>query len=136
MLAHIERRLKQIKQNNDPMGSLSVILAGDIAQLPPIGDSPVYSDSNTLKGFAQIGAKIYRSFDTCINLKQQQRQDCSSQQEFRELLLRLRAGKPNDEDILHLNMRCINNFDQTHVETFEDAIRLFPGNLEVDVYNK
>lgn len=44
LLAHIDRRLRQATGHlMQPFGGVSVILVGDILQLPPVGDKPLYN---------------------------------------------------------------------------------------------
>ncbi len=48
MLAWVDKRLRQATGKLDqPMGGLSLILVGDLGQLPPVGDRPLYAPPST-----------------------------------------------------------------------------------------
>ena len=43
LLAQIDKRLRQATGRiSEPFGGVSIILVGDILQLPPVGDKPLY----------------------------------------------------------------------------------------------
>lgn len=123
MLTWIDKDLRQgTGQLDTPLGGLSLILFGDFAQLPPVGDSPLFS--NAPKGSLQVhGHTLYQLFTTTVFLEQSHRHagfdpDAVA---FRSLLLRLRDGTVNHSDWLLAHSPQ----DATSSSEFTDVIRLY-----------
>ena len=100
LLGWIDRRCRQATTKNDePFGGISIILVGDIAQLPPVGDKVLYykrpvGETDTL------AFMMYRKFETVIKLTKNERStgDGDSQEQFRNLLYNLRNGDSSVDD--------------------------------------
>ena len=111
-----------------------------MGQLPPIGESPLYS-STACKGVdTNRGRQLYLTFDVVIQLRQIMRQsgNSASQVKFREALLRLRKGQPSYEDWHDLYMsRSYAKGQQTNsvAKQFADAVRLFSRREDVAEFN-
>lgn len=93
--AWVDKRLRQATGKlHEPLGGISVILLGDFAQLPPIGDKPIYAASPTSL-LAQHGYSIYNLFQTVVMLRRNIRQAGNNAQAkvFTEILLRMRDGQ-------------------------------------------
>lgn len=110
MLGWIDRRCKQGKAVMDQaFGGMSVILVGDIAQLPPIGDAVLYHKKPTgdasLQGFCS-----YNSFKVVVELKTNQRVNSPEEEIFRTLQIRLRNGESTQEDWEILLSRSVHHF--------------------------
>ena len=90
-LIQIDKHLRAARpQKQDQIfGGLSIILLGDIKQLPPIGDTPLYNRSAT----SAAGFNLYREFKDTLFFDQIQRQEGEENREFREQLGRLAEGK-------------------------------------------
>ena len=135
MLAWIDKRLRQATGQLDThFGGLSIILFGDFAQLPPVGDSPLYS--NSPKGSLQIhGHTMYQLFTTVVILSESLRQAGSAPDAviFRSLLLRLRNGTVNESDWKLLLDRAPQNV--ANHSDFTNAIRLHYDKASVAEYN-
>src|ERR1700683_1156432 len=90
-------------QNADEIfGGMPTIFFGDFAQLPPVGDSPMYSDkpSGYRTALHAEGRCVFESFKQSVTLNTifcQAGQD-AEQVKFREALLRLRTYSINSED--------------------------------------
>ena len=110
------------------MGGIGVLLFGDFAQLPPVGDTPLYSSKIPLKPFQIAGRDVYLSFDKSITLQhifRQQGDDPVSQQ-FRDLLLRQRTYSITQGDYDLLSTRFFQHLSNEEKNTFNDVIHLFP----------
>ena len=97
MLRKIDVRLKEARPNrgDEPFGGMSIMLAGDLNQLPPIGDTPLYQSARSLKRnvyteHSAVGFALYKLFDkyTYI-LDEQMRQRGPENVLFKEELNRL-----------------------------------------------
>lgn len=125
LLAWVDNRLRQGTGRLDrPLGNMSVILIGDFAQLPPVGDKVLYSPSPTTD-LSRHGYAIYCLFTTVVTLTQLLRQEGDSHEvvAFRCLLLRLRNGNVTEDDwklLLTLSPQNASNSPD-----FTDAIHLF-----------
>ena len=100
MLGWIDRRCRQGTGRFDlPFGGISVILVGDIAQLPPVLEKVLYhkkpNEENETTGFF-----IYRLFDKVVNLTKNERSkgENNDQKRFQQLLLNLRNGDSTESD--------------------------------------
>ena len=90
----IDKRCKQATgYHNHVLGRKSFILTGDPGQLLPVGDKPLYHPQPS-NAIAEQGYQTYRTFDKVVKLIVNQRVQGASieQQQFRDLLLRLRVG--------------------------------------------
>ena len=95
MMAWVDKRLRQATTNLDIPG-MSVILIGDFAQLPPVGDRPLFAP----EGEGSHGHTMYNLFTDIVILDQiiQQSGMTMETKEFREILLRLRNGQTTESD--------------------------------------
>ena len=131
----IDKRCKQATGYNDKVfAGKSLILTGDLGQLPPVADKPLYhaKPSSTV---GEQGFQAYPLFDKLVKLTVNQRvQGMTSEQvSFRELLLRLCKGESTIDDWKLLLTRQPLNV--TNIQQFNDATRLFYSNEQVANYN-
>ena len=138
MLAKIDLRLRQAKACNRLFGGISVVLVGDPAQLPPVMDSTLYSESCKAK-YSNEGAMAYSQFRKVITLDQLQRQVVEEgderQQLFLQTLTNIRNGKVTEADF-HLLKSLVPNRNTDYQQgRFSEAIRLYATNEKVDSYN-
>ncbi|EIM85240.1 uncharacterized protein STEHIDRAFT_60036, partial [Stereum hirsutum FP-91666 SS1] len=98
-LLEISEALSAAKGNSSAFGNISIILAGDFAQLPPVGEKRLYSRLDTrsvAQGGTQRGQKaifgklLWLSFNTVVVLDQIMRQGGNENIRFVQLLARLR----------------------------------------------
>ena len=111
-----------------------MILIGDPGQLPPVADKPLYHAQPSTP-IGEQGYLTYKMFDKVVKLTVNQRvQGCSSaQQQFRNLLLRLRTGETTSDDwqlLLTCQPSRVGNISEFH-----DATRLYYSSDEVSAYN-
>ena len=88
MMAWVDKRLRQATTHFDiPFGGISVILIGDFAQLPPVGDCPIFAQ----EGAGSHGYTMYNLFTKVVILDQIIRQSGISREsaKFKELPMRL-----------------------------------------------
>ena len=103
----------------------------ETAQLPPVADRPLYSNSSK-EGITFDGYSMYL-FSTVIILKQVLRQAGTYCHDFRQLLMHVRDGAITHSDWKQLLKRTPMNASNS--QDFEDAVRLFYDKESVTRYN-
>lgn len=127
----VDKRLKQASGYRDtPFGGYSVILIGDFAQLPPVGERALYISP---QGTESHGYCMYRLFQTVVILDEMVRQEGTENTKFRELLLLLRDGKSTKQDWTDILARTHSN--ATDTDDFADAVHLFYTKEQVIKFN-
>jgi len=117
LMLEIHEALCEAKESTQPFGGINIIFAGDFAQLPPVGDTRLYSHINTNtvgvgKGQRNVfGKLLWLSIDTVVMLHQVVRQNSTSDKKFTDLLERLRHGNCNDDDFDLLNSKILSRSD-------------------------
>lgn len=99
-LSQIDARLRQAKPEaaDTPFGGVTILLAGDLRQLQPVGDLPLYSKKGG-HPFQERGRLLYRLFDDLTyQLYQQMRQQGAENEEFKQQLERLATGNFSIDD--------------------------------------
>lgn len=133
MLGWIDRRLRQASGLLDEIfGGFSVILVGDLAQLPPVSDKPLYhalpSNSAALMGYS-----AYYDFNLVVKLETNERVETTTQNKFKDILLRLRDGNNTVED---WNLLCTRSSVYVPVTNTQNTpIRLAYSNKIVAEHN-
>lgn len=135
-LAWIDRRCRQSSGAKEELfGGKSIILIGDPAQLPPVGDKPLYhaKPSNVI---GEQGYYAYMMFDKVVTLSVNQRVKGShpDQMTFRDLLLCLHDAETTEEDWKLLLTR-----QPSHVNNIEDfndiQTKKLPTSIIMHSYN-
>lgn len=126
-LINIHKRLKEIKaeQSEDiPFGGVSILAVGDLLQLQPVGDSPVFaSPKNAMHGLSMsLWGKHFQYIE--VNEVQRQRGDPL----FADILNRVRLGNQTTEDISVLSSRI--------TQQPLDCLHIFPTNQQVHDFNE
>ncbi len=110
LLVQISMALVLAKEDSTIFSGINIIFAGDFMQLPPVGDSKLFSwapnksgSDTTLK--AMQGHLLWLSVDTVVVLMQVMHQWGDSNTSFVELLNRLRLGQCTLDDHRALNQR-------------------------------
>ncbi|XP_057838552.2 uncharacterized protein LOC131048569 [Cryptomeria japonica] len=133
LLQNIDSRLRQPfpEKSNMSFGGRSIILVGDLGQLPPVSDKPPY-DSN-------VRAKLlWQEFKTVVTLDKVFRQDgeTEDQQRFHQLLTNIRDAHPTIDDWKLLMTRTDASLHPTIKEEFDNNIHLFATNDNVHNHNR
>ncbi|KAJ3505917.1 hypothetical protein NLJ89_g7163 [Agrocybe chaxingu] len=142
-LAQIDSRCRQIfpQHANIPFGNLNVALVGDFAQLPPVGDTPLFgepssanSDNGTL---SRDGSTLYRKFTTSFRLRIVHRQGGESPEQvrFRDLLTHASRGGLSVDEWKLLTTRLDKNLDAATRSLFDDAPCLYATRNDVHELN-
>ena len=134
MLLNIHRRLDEIKGiSGDDIwfGNVSVLAVGDLYQLPPVMQHPIYQEVSDpmarLHGSGSIWKDEFHLFE--LDEIMRQKDDTS----FAELLCRVRTGDCTDEDIDILKSREIDVKDPNYPE---NVLHVFAYNNAVANHNK
>ena len=122
MLQNIYSRLCQafLENSNMNFGGRSIILVGDLGQLPPVSDKPPY-DSNVR------AMLLWEKFKTIVTLDKVFRQEGESedQQRFHQLLTNILDATPTIDDWKLLMTRIEVSLPQNVKEEFGNNIHLF-----------
>ena len=132
LLDVIDTLLRVYRKNQNPFGGVQVILIGDTFQLPPVIKG---QEKEVLSRFYEseffFSAKVMRRVEPVyIELKKIYRQ---SEQEFIDLLNRVRINKATAKDYMTLQSKLNPSFRPT---TNDQYIILAPTNSKVDWVNE
>ena len=125
----INNRLKDMKGCSLPFGGVSIIVIGDLFQLPPVMDGYVFKDYDNFE-YGILAPNMWKELFRMLELTEIMRQKESK--EFAELLNRLREGKHTNKDILKLKERLIQQNDPSYPM---NAPHLFIQNAKVNEFN-
>lgn len=128
LLGRVDTRLRQIMGKNDKFGGLSVIVVGDLSQLPPVMDSPLYKFVRNEFSVLIDRNPLWDEF-SFYELTEVMRQ--KEDLEFVQILNNIARGDVHQRDIDILNTRVVNPTDIPRC-----AIRLFNRNVDVDIFNR
>ena len=133
MQLEIHRRLQQIRgvPGDVMFGGVSILAVGDLYQLPPVGQPPVFA--SVTDGYARLYASgsLWKEQFQMIQLSEVMRQKGDSR--FIELLGRVRESKCIPQDIELLQSRVISSEDPGYPE---DALHVYRLNTQVDKRNE
>ncbi|XP_059076868.1 uncharacterized protein LOC131031330 [Cryptomeria japonica] len=133
MLENIDSRLRQAYPQSAHLSfaGISMILVGDLGQLPSVNDRPAYASNRRAK-------LLWEEFKIVVTLDKIFRQDGENiqQQRFCQLLTNLRDANPQIDDWKLLMMRTPTNIDVASNFEFENTVHLFSTNDNVHSHNK
>jgi hypothetical protein len=131
----LDRRLREISGRHDAiMGGYTVLLFGDIYQIPPVLQNLLYDTK--LKTIHDVtGYEAFLSFDVVVelteNMRQQKNMDLD-QNKFIDLLPRFKLGDCSIEDWKFLNDRKVS---LDNYAKFETSTRIFSKVVETVRHN-
>ena len=129
LFKEIDLRLREIFSCDIPFGGKSVILCGDLYQLPPVNGKPVYMhDSSYIQGI--LGLELWRKF-SIAELTEVMRQRGDFQ--FIDLLNQVRIGELNEQNVNLLKSRFILK-DSARYPV--QAIHIFAENAPANQHNQ
>ena len=148
-LFYMDQRLREgrTKFSHLPFGGVTVVLCGDLGQLPPVlsthywWDDPL-RDTKKDPGHQRDGLTLYRKFKTVFKLTEVRRiaTDDADATVFREILSRLRDGRSTEVDWGKIHDNCVKtNMGETEWKnrgfSSSDVVHLYPTNEQVDNRN-
>ena len=137
-MSQISSRLKEIRPEyaDQPFGGLTILLAGDLRQLPPIGDLPMFSESGGDMSQC-LGRALYRMFDkNSFSLISQMRQQGDENAGFRSELERLATGEFSVDDWRHWQKQTYDTMDVDDQDSFyKDATLLCAKKMDSVDFN-
>ncbi|KZT34517.1 hypothetical protein SISSUDRAFT_1065241 [Sistotremastrum suecicum HHB10207 ss-3] len=139
-MGRMDRRLRQImRTGTEYLGGVPTILFGDFAQLPPVGDTPLYAskESRAGDGLSQEGRRAYENFTQSVELDVVFRQAGLDpiQVQFRQALMNLRTYQITEDDYKLLSTRFWDKLTPAEREDFGSALHLLPTVEMVRDYN-
>ena len=133
LLLLLHKRLKQIKNVPDTVlfGDVSILAVGDLYQLPPVGQAPLFSivRDGSLASLHGSGS-MWKDLFEMIELDEIMRQ--RGDRVFTELLCRVRVNQCTEEDIRILKSRVT---EPTSPDYPVDALHVYRLNKDVDERN-
>ena len=144
MLYRISEALIEAKGNSAPFGGINFIVAGDFAQLPPVGETRLYASINTSqtqqatkKGQEVVfGKLLWLSIKTVIILTESMRQVGPENKRLVQILERLREGKCNENDYDLLSSRVLKNIYNINWNDWENTPVIVSENAQKDAINE
>jgi len=135
MLYIIDKRLQVIRKNNKPFGNCNLVLILDKLQETCIADTSLYKPMSEICESDTILREAKQLFlkGVPFNLFEQNR--CKNDKILSGILERMRLKSITHDDIANLNSRLIENVSEEERLRFNDALRIFPFNLQVEKYN-
>ena len=136
LLLQIHEALVDAKGCTEPFGGVSVILAGDFAQLPPVNQTKLFTRAKSAKETTIFGQLLWRSITTVVILTEQMRQAGPENLPFVEMLSRLRDGRCTQADYDLLNTRLLRNvLDDESKSLWHNAPMIVYANAIKDAIN-
>ena len=128
-LNHLSCTLQEIFQNySKPFGGISILAVGDLLQLNPVGDRPVFKPAK--RGYEALAGSLWTNFFKLYELTTIIRQ--KGDPSFAQMLSHIRLGQTTDADKAALESLQYTNTDQFP----KDTVHLYLTNKQVDEYNR
>lgn len=125
LLAMMELRCCEAKPRcREPFGGMYVYLIGDLAQLPPVLQQPIFSNKGS-SNLHQRGRSAFQNFQHAVVLTVSQRQ---ADPTFRAALDELALGKCSNESYELFRRRFVHRLPPAEQRVFHDAVHIFTTN--------
>ena len=138
-LSQIDGRLREAKPEkaDKPFGGMTLMISGDLRQLPPVGDIPLFRKQGITQKHHQRGRVLYQLFDCdTYHLNIQQRQTGAENEEFRNQLERLAAGEFTVQDWTDWMKQDLNQMSKEEQAMFyEEATMLCAKKKDMAGFN-
>ena len=140
-VGRMDHRLRQDHPKNadEIFGEIPTIFFGDFGQLPPVGDSLMYSDkpSAYCSALHAKGRCVFESFKQSVTLNPIYHQIGQSPEQvaFREALLRLRTYSTTSEDFELLSGHFWDYLTPDQRTEFDNVLHLLPTRVSVLEFN-
>ncbi|XP_052129345.1 uncharacterized protein LOC127750839 [Frankliniella occidentalis] len=128
MLACLEKRCRELTDDSKTFGGLQVFFFGDYNQLCPIGDQPLYSETNIYSqnnSLLERGKLLLNEITNVFILNICHR---FANQEYVEFLKRVSVGRCVEADVLSFRKRCINRLSNDEKQTFKNSLYITSTN--------
>ena len=139
-LWRIDQRLRQARPSHaDQMfGGMVVLLCGDLSQLPPVGDKPLYyNGTGVMTGAQSQGRALYAQFRDCYFLTESMRQQGPENEMFRGELQRLANGTFTIDDWHRWEERSFERLPQEEQVRFHtEGVKLCARNVDKVAFNE
>ena len=136
LFLQIHEALVNAKGCTELFRGISIIFAGDFAQLPPVGQTKLFSRVKSLKEPIIFGQLLWRSVTMVVMLTEQMWQAGPKNQPFVELLSRLHDGRCLGEDYDLLNTRMMSTvLDKDDSKLWRDTPIIVYSNTIKDAIN-
>ncbi|KAK3910038.1 ATP-dependent DNA helicase [Frankliniella fusca] len=130
MLACIEKRCRDLTECEKLFGNLTVILFGDINQLLPVCDQPLYANIENLSQYNELlerGKVIMTELSRSFIL--------SGNHGYVKFLKRVSKGSCTIQDMSYIKDRYLHCMSSSERQKFEDSLRLCSTNDSANEYN-
>ena len=135
LFRYIDLRLQDIMGKNKPFGGVSVICFGDLYQLPPTHYGQIFSDLKLNPDASCVPTlNLWKELFTIYELKSIMRQQDDEQ--FANILNRLREGLHTDTDINTLQTMCLLNLNKESPDYPIKLTHLYYTNVKINEHNK
>ena len=134
------KRMHQAVDGPDtPFRNLHICMFGDNGQLPPVGDVPLYSNSESMNECLVAGRAAYATFDACVPLTQNVR--AAADPIHKDAMARLHDAETTLQDWQLFKTRSLHsaNANMTPEEKrafLDDALYLFSNNADANAHNE
>ena len=132
MLLQIHKRLQQLKGSKDDttFGNISILAVGDLYQLQPVAQPYVFDQVSDMYARLHKSGSLWTDEFVMVELDEIMRQ--RGDQQFAQLLCRVRKAECTDEDLDLLKSRALEDSDQEYPH---DSLHVYRLNKDVDCYN-